>query len=185
MTSSRLSCWAGGGSLARNKPQQWCTCCIWWAPTWWSSPPQICCHPRGSNYPLELGSLRMLTTDGSVVTQHIHVEMHKVDTVFVNTEGLFSAMLLVWIHRHPKALWVICEYTMLPGTMFCSGQSSAQKSSLGTDQSLAWPSWGWEWSRATRISRTQRSLSRPQCYEWCRNLPPLMTIVRFSSLWKM
>ena len=23
----------------------------------------------------------MLTTDGSVVTQHIHVEMHKVDTV--------------------------------------------------------------------------------------------------------
>ncbi|XDB56451.1 hypothetical protein AB1E18_009919 [Capra hircus] len=40
--------------------------------------------------------LLMLTTDGSVVTQHIHVEMHKVDTVFVNTEGLFSAMLLVY-----------------------------------------------------------------------------------------
>ena len=43
----------------------------------------------------------MLTTDGSVVTQYIHVEMSKVDTAFVSTEGLFTAMLLVWTHGHP------------------------------------------------------------------------------------
>ena len=82
----------------------------------------------------------MLTMDGSVVTQHIHVEMRKVDTVFMSTEGLFTAMLLVWTHRHPKDLLVVCEDTMLPGTMFCSGRSNAQKPKLGTDQSLAWPS---------------------------------------------
>ena len=70
-------------------------CAACWAPTWWSSPPQICCHPRGRKHPVELGSLRMLTTDGSVVTQHIHVEMSRVDTAFVSTEGLFAAMLLV------------------------------------------------------------------------------------------
>ena len=44
--------------------------------------------------------------DGSVVTERIRMEMHKVDAVFVGTGDLFAAMLLAWTHKHPNNLKV-------------------------------------------------------------------------------
>ena len=44
--------------------------------------------------------------DGSMVTQRIRMEMHKVDAVFVGTGDLFAAMLLAWTHKHPNNLKV-------------------------------------------------------------------------------
>lgn len=44
--------------------------------------------------------------DGSLVTQRISMEMHRVDAVFVGTGDLFAAMLLAWTHKHPDNLKV-------------------------------------------------------------------------------
>lgn len=44
--------------------------------------------------------------DGSVVTERIRMDMHKVDAVFVGTGDLFAAMLLAWTHKHPNNLKV-------------------------------------------------------------------------------
>lgn len=44
--------------------------------------------------------------DGSMVTQRIRMDMHKVDAVFVGTGDLFAAMLLAWTHKHPNNLKV-------------------------------------------------------------------------------
>lgn len=44
--------------------------------------------------------------DGSVVTERIRMETHKVDAVFVGTGDLFAAMLLAWTHKHPNNLKV-------------------------------------------------------------------------------
>lgn len=45
--------------------------------------------------------------DGSVVTERIRMDMHRVDAVFVGTGDLFAAMLLAWTHKHPNNLKVI------------------------------------------------------------------------------
>nr|XP_025148239.1 pyridoxal kinase isoform X1 [Bubalus bubalis] len=68
--------------------------------------------PRGSDYLMALGSQRTRAPDGSVVTQRIRMEMHKVDAVFVGTGDLFAAMLLAWTHKHPNNLKVACEKTV-------------------------------------------------------------------------
>uniref|UniRef100_A0A667G9N9 Pyridoxal kinase n=1 Tax=Lynx canadensis TaxID=61383 RepID=A0A667G9N9_LYNCA len=68
--------------------------------------------PRGSDYLIALGSQRIRNPDGSVVTERIRMEMHKVDAVFVGTGDLFAAMLLAWTHKHPNNLKVACEKTL-------------------------------------------------------------------------
>ncbi|VCW70424.1 unnamed protein product [Gulo gulo] len=68
--------------------------------------------PRGSDYLIALGSQRIRNPDGSVVTERIRMEMHKVDAVFVGTGDLFAAMLLAWTHKHPSNLKVACEKTV-------------------------------------------------------------------------
>ncbi|KAB0340572.1 hypothetical protein FD754_023017, partial [Muntiacus muntjak] len=68
--------------------------------------------PRGSDYLMALGSQRTRAPDGSMVTQRIRMEMHKVDAVFVGTGDLFAAMLLAWTHKHPNNLKVACEKTV-------------------------------------------------------------------------
>ncbi|XP_004406642.1 PREDICTED: pyridoxal kinase [Odobenus rosmarus divergens] len=68
--------------------------------------------PRGSDYLTALGSQRIRKPDGSVVTERIRMEMHKVDAVFVGTGDLFAAMLLAWTHKHPNNLKVACEKTV-------------------------------------------------------------------------
>uniref|UniRef100_A0A8C6DG96 Pyridoxal kinase n=1 Tax=Moschus moschiferus TaxID=68415 RepID=A0A8C6DG96_MOSMO len=68
--------------------------------------------PRGNDYLMALGSQRTRAPDGSVVTQRIRMEMHKVDAVFVGTGDLFAAMLLAWTHKHPNNLKVACEKTV-------------------------------------------------------------------------
>uniref|UniRef100_A0A8C0SIU8 Pyridoxal kinase n=1 Tax=Canis lupus familiaris TaxID=9615 RepID=A0A8C0SIU8_CANLF len=89
---------------------------------------------RGSDYLIALGSQRTRgqhperllplndhmgtesrgswNPDGSVVTERIRMEMHKVDAVFVGTGDLFAAMLLAWTHKHPNNLKVACEKTV-------------------------------------------------------------------------
>ncbi|XP_045630116.1 pyridoxal kinase [Ursus americanus] len=67
---------------------------------------------RGSDYLIALGSQRIRNPDGSVVTERIRMEMHKVDAVFVGTGDLFAAMLLAWTHKHPNNLKVACEKTV-------------------------------------------------------------------------
>ncbi|XP_058379182.1 pyridoxal kinase isoform X1 [Diceros bicornis minor] len=68
--------------------------------------------PRGPDYLIALGSQRMRKPDGAVVMEHIRMEMHKVDAVFVGTGDLFAAMLLAWTHKHPNDLKVACEKTV-------------------------------------------------------------------------
>ncbi|XP_004696959.1 pyridoxal kinase [Echinops telfairi] len=68
--------------------------------------------PRGSDYLIALGSQRTKRPDGSVATERIRMEMHKVDAVFVGTGDLFAAMLLAWTHKHPNNLKVACEKTV-------------------------------------------------------------------------
>ncbi|KAF3815597.1 hypothetical protein GH733_016870 [Mirounga leonina] len=68
--------------------------------------------PRGGDYLIALGSQRIRNPDGSVVTERIRMEMHKVDAVFVGTGDLFAAMLLAWTHKHPNNLKVACEKTV-------------------------------------------------------------------------
>lgn len=68
--------------------------------------------PKGSDYLMALGSQRMRKPDGSTVTQHIRMEMRKLDAVFVGTGDLFAAMLLAWTHKHPDNLKVACEKTV-------------------------------------------------------------------------
>ncbi|OWK05719.1 PDXK [Cervus elaphus hippelaphus] len=68
--------------------------------------------PRGSDYLMALGSQRTRAPDGSMVTQRIRMDMHKVDAVFVGTGDLFAAMLLAWTHKHPNNLKVACEKTV-------------------------------------------------------------------------
>ncbi|KAM5281421.1 pyridoxal kinase [Ctenodactylus gundi] len=68
--------------------------------------------PRGSDYLIALGSQRIRRPDGSMATQHIRMEMRKVDAVFVGTGDLFAAMLLAWTHKHPDNLKVACEKTL-------------------------------------------------------------------------
>ncbi|XP_077611493.1 pyridoxal kinase [Crocuta crocuta] len=68
--------------------------------------------PRGSDYLIALGSQRIRKPDGSVVTERIRMETHKVDAVFVGTGDLFAAMLLAWTHKHPNNLKVACEKTL-------------------------------------------------------------------------
>lgn len=68
--------------------------------------------PQGSDYLIALGSQRIRKPDGSMVTQRIRLEMHKVDAVFVGTGDLFAAMLLAWTHKHPDNLKVACEKTV-------------------------------------------------------------------------
>lgn len=68
--------------------------------------------PKGSDYLMALGSQRMRKPDGSMVTQHIRMEMRKLDAVFVGTGDLFAAMLLAWTHKHPDNLKVACEKTV-------------------------------------------------------------------------
>ncbi|MBV94824.1 Pyridoxal kinase, partial [Eschrichtius robustus] len=43
----------------------------------------------------------------------IHMEMCKVDTVFIGTGDLFTAVLLAWMHKHLNSLKVACENTVL------------------------------------------------------------------------
>uniref|UniRef100_A0A5F5PIS5 Pyridoxal kinase n=2 Tax=Equus TaxID=9789 RepID=A0A5F5PIS5_HORSE len=68
--------------------------------------------PRGNDYLIALGSQRMRSPDGSVVTERIRMEMRRVDAVFVGTGDLFAAMLLAWTHKHPNNLKVACEKTV-------------------------------------------------------------------------
>ncbi|XP_049641397.1 pyridoxal kinase [Suncus etruscus] len=68
--------------------------------------------PRGSDYLTALGSQRIRNPDGSVVTERIRMDMHRVDAVFVGTGDLFAAMLLAWTHKHPNNLKVACEKTL-------------------------------------------------------------------------
>lgn len=60
--------------------------------------------------PEPLGPSRCLPSpgkpDGSMLTERIRMEMHKVDAVFVGTGDLFAAMLLAWTHKHPNNLKV-------------------------------------------------------------------------------
>ena len=65
--------------------------------------------PRG----IMPGSQRTQTPDGTVMIQSIHMEMCKVDTVFIGTGDLFTAMLLAWMHKHLNSLKVACENTVL------------------------------------------------------------------------
>ena len=60
---------------------------------------------RGSGAP-DAGLFPPGAPDGSMVTQRIRMEMHKVDAVFVGTGDLFAAMLLAWTHKHPNNLKV-------------------------------------------------------------------------------
>ncbi|XP_049730933.1 pyridoxal kinase isoform X1 [Elephas maximus indicus] len=68
--------------------------------------------PQGSDYLIALGSQRIRRPDGSMVTERIRMEMHKVDAAFVGTGDLFAAMLLAWTHKHPNNLKVACEKTV-------------------------------------------------------------------------
>ncbi|XP_040842613.1 pyridoxal kinase isoform X2 [Ochotona curzoniae] len=68
--------------------------------------------PKGSDYLIALGSQRIRRPDGSLVTQRISMEMHRVDAVFVGTGDLFAAMLLAWTHKHPDNLKMACEKTV-------------------------------------------------------------------------
>ncbi|XP_054984433.1 pyridoxal kinase [Sorex araneus] len=68
--------------------------------------------PRGSEYLTALGSQRIRNPDGSVVTERIRMDIHRVDAVFVGTGDLFAAMLLAWTHKHPNNLKVACEKTL-------------------------------------------------------------------------
>uniref|UniRef100_A0A8C5XI07 Pyridoxal kinase n=1 Tax=Microcebus murinus TaxID=30608 RepID=A0A8C5XI07_MICMU len=68
--------------------------------------------PRGSDYLIALGSQRTRRPDGSVGTERIRMDIHKVDAVFVGTGDLFAAMLLAWTHKHPNNLKVACEKTV-------------------------------------------------------------------------
>ncbi|XP_028623781.1 pyridoxal kinase isoform X1 [Grammomys surdaster] len=68
--------------------------------------------PQGKDYLIALGSQRIRKPDGSMVTQRIRMEMHKVGAVFVGTGDLFAAMLLAWTHKHPDNLKVACEKTV-------------------------------------------------------------------------
>ncbi|XP_045139569.1 LOW QUALITY PROTEIN: pyridoxal kinase-like [Echinops telfairi] len=68
--------------------------------------------PRGSDYLIALGSQRTKRPDGSVATERIRMEMHRVDAVFVGTGDLLVAMLLAWTHKHHNNLKVACEKTV-------------------------------------------------------------------------
>lgn len=91
--------------------------------------------PKGSDYLMALGSQRMRKPDGSTVTQHIRMEMRKLDAVFVGTGDLFAAMLLAWTHKHPDNLKVACEKTVsamqhvLQRTIRCAKEAGGQKPS--------------------------------------------------------
>ncbi|XP_060267260.1 pyridoxal kinase isoform X1 [Ovis aries] len=102
--------------------------------------------PRGSDYLMALGSQRTRAPDGSVVTQRIRMEMHKVDAVFVGTGDLFAAMLLAWTHKHPNNLKVACEKTVsamhhvLQRTIKCAkGRPGRQAGGQGVGQRRAGP----------------------------------------------
>uniref|UniRef100_A0A8C2IG58 pyridoxal kinase n=1 Tax=Cyprinus carpio TaxID=7962 RepID=A0A8C2IG58_CYPCA len=56
---------------------------------------------------------RIVTADGTMVTQQIRMDIPRVDAVFVGTGDLFAAMLLAWTHLHPDNLKVNLELRMV------------------------------------------------------------------------
>ncbi|KAM3862466.1 pyridoxal kinase-like [Diretmus argenteus] len=67
---------------------------------------------HGDQFLVGLGSQKIVRPDGTITTQKIHMEIPKVDAVFVGTGDLFAAMLLAWTHHHPKDLKAACEKTV-------------------------------------------------------------------------